>query len=95
MERNNTPDHSLAKDIRRAWGNVLIGYFKFNVPQVTSCEIAENGNLIINGNEYKFDVGDYTGHSDKYVFFNPVNGRLTIESNNAKKVYKFEVDFLD
>lgn len=95
MERNNTPDLSLVKDIKRAWGNVLIGYFKFNVPQVTSCEIAENGDLIINGNEYKFDVQDYTGHSERYVFFNPVNGRLVIEYNGNKKVYKFEVDFLD
>ena len=95
MVSNNSPDHSLAKDIKRAWGNVLIGYFKFNVPQVTSCELSENANLIINGNEYKFDVGDYTGHAERYVFFNPVNGRLTIEANGTHKVYKFEVDFLD
>ena len=95
MGNNSSPDHSLAKDVKRAWGNVLIGYFKFNVPQVTSCELTEEANLIINGNEYKFDVGDYTGHSERYVFFNPVNGRLTIEASDIKKVYKFEVDFLD
>lgn len=94
-ERSNTPDLSLARDIKRAWGNVLIGYFKFNVPQISSCDIADNGNLIINGNEYKFDVQDYTGHAEKYVFFNPVNGRLVIESSGNKKVYKFEVGFLE
>jgi len=95
MVKSNTPDHSLARDVKRAWGNVLIGYFKFNVPQVTSCELTEEANLIINGNEYKFDVGDYSGHSERYVFFNPINGRLVIESAGIKKTYKFEVDFLD
>jgi hypothetical protein len=95
MVKNSTPDHSLVKDIKRAWGNCLIGYFKFNVPQVTSCELTNDCNLVINGNEYKFDVQDYTGCAEKYVFFNPVSGRLVIESNGISKVYKFEVDFLE
>jgi hypothetical protein len=50
---------------------------------------------VLNNQEYKFDVSDYTGHSERYVFFNPINGRLLLESNGKKKVYKFEVSLFD
>jgi hypothetical protein len=70
-------------------------FFSLNVEQITSCEVLPNTNLSINGKEYLFDVSDYRGHSERYVFFNPVSGRLVVEANGVKKIYKFEVSLFD
>ena len=95
MVKSNTPDHSLVKEIKRSWGNCICMFLKFNVPQITSCEVTQDGDLILNDNHYKFDVSDYTGNAERYVFFNPTNGRLVIEYLDKKMVYKFEVEFLE
>jgi len=87
--------HSLINEYRRSWGNALRLFFALNIERITSAEFDDNLDLIINGELYKFDVGDYTGHADKYIFFNPINGRLVIESNGVKKIYKFEVSLFD
>ena len=93
--KNNTPTHSLILDYKKSWANCICSYFQFNIEQITDCQVDDNGDLVINNVLYKFDVSDYTGHSDKYVFFNPTNGRLLMESNGIKKILKFEVDLLD
>jgi|LauGreDrversion4_2_1035121.scaffolds.fasta_scaffold904559_2 hypothetical protein len=95
MEVESMPHHSLVNEYRRSWGNALCIFFSLNVEQITSCEVLPNTNLLINGKEYVFDVSDYRGHSERYVFFNPVNGRLVVEANGVKKVYKFEVSLFD
>jgi hypothetical protein len=40
-------------------------------------------------------VSDYTGCTERYIFFNPSSGRLVLQGNNVKKIYKLEVNLLD
>ena len=95
MEAESTPNLSLVREYKRNWGNTICLFFNLNIEQITSAELDENLNLVLNNQEYKFDVSDYTGHSERYVFFNPINGRLLLESNGKRKVYKFEVSLFD
>lgn len=95
MEVVSTPNLSLVKEYKRSWGNAICLFFQLNVEQITSANLDEQLNLILNNQVYKFDVSEYTGHSDKYVFFNPVSGRLLVESNGKQKIYKFEVSLFD
>lgn len=95
METESTHIHSLIKTHKKAWGQCLCAFFRLNIPQINLCDVTEDGNLIINGKVYKLDVSDYTGSEERYVFFNPQNGRIFIESNNIKKIYKFEVKLFD
>jgi len=46
---------------------------------------------------FKLDISDYTGLIEDlgYIFFNPSSGRLLIEKNRTRKVYKLEVNLLD
>lgn len=90
-----TLTNSLINESKKAWGHCLCAFFKFNVEQIKDCFVNDNFNLVINGNEYKFDVSEYTGSEERYVFFNPVSGRLYIEANGIKKIYKFEVALFD
>lgn len=95
MEAVSTHSLSLVKEHKRSWGNVICLFFQLNVEQITSANLDEQLNLILNSQVYKFDVSEYTGHSDRYVFFNPVSGRLLVESNGKQKIYKFEVSLFD
>lgn len=87
--------HSLIRDRKVAFANLVRAYLKFNVPSVTQCEVLEDGNLQLNNAEYKFDVDDYTGGSERYVFMNTRSGRIVIEKGNVNKVYKVDVDLID
>ena len=53
--------------------------------------------LSINDTIFKVDISDYTGIEGGfgYIFFNPSSGRLVIEKDNVRKIYKVEVDLLD
>jgi hypothetical protein len=70
-------------------------FLKFNVSDALNVVVEKEGDISINGNYYKFDVSDYTGKTDQYIFFNPSSGRLVIEGKGVSKVYKLEVDLLD
>ena len=98
-EKNNSPIHSLIRDRKLAFANLVRAYLKFNVASATKIDVVESDNLdvfiFINDNQYKFDVSDYTGCADQYIFFNPSNGRLVIEGKGVQKIYKLEVDLLD
>lgn len=91
--------NSLIRERKHAFANLVRAYLRFNVPQATSVEVLLSDeyevHILINGNPYKFDVSDYTGHEERYIFFNPASGRLVIENNNVSKVYKLEVNLLD
>lgn len=98
-EENYSPIHSLIKDRKMAFANLVRAYLKFNVPSARKVDIVESENrdvfIAINDNVFKFDVSDYTGSEDQYIFFNPSNGRLVIESGDVKKVFKLEVNLVD
>jgi hypothetical protein len=74
-------------------------YLKFNVSSALKVEILESENrdvmIMINGNIYKFDVADYTGSADNYIFYNPQSGRIVIEGKGVSKVYKLDVNLMD
>lgn len=100
MERNNSPIHSLIRDRKLAFANLVRAYLRFNVASAKTVAIAQSEDndvfIIINSNQFKFDISDYTGYDpDGYIFYNPSNGRLVIEKGNVKKVYKLEVNLLD
>lgn len=100
MERNNSPIHSLIRDRKLAFANLVRAYLRFNVSSAEKVEVAETFDrdvvIIINDKVFKFDVTDYTGNDpDGYIFFNPSNGRLVIENRSVQKVYKLEVNLLD
>lgn len=94
-EKSNTPIHSLILDRKKAFANLVRAYLRFNVSDALNIVVEKDGNISINGNLYKFDVSDYTGCTENYIFFNPSSGRLVIQGKNVSKVYKLEVDLLD
>ena len=96
-EQNNLPTHSLIRDRRKAFAELIRAFLKFNVPSAKKIEVHPNGSLTINNHLYKVDISDFTGIDDSlgYVFFNPSNGRLYIEKDNVNKIYKLEVDLMD
>ena len=94
-EKSNSPIHSLILDRKVAFANLVRAYLRFNVSDALNIVVEKDGNISINGKYYKFDVSDYTGCTDQYIFFNPSSGRLVIEGNGVSKVYKLEVDLLD
>lgn len=86
---------SLIKERQKSFANLIRMFLKLNVPQITSCEVTEEANLILNGTEYHLDVDDYRGRKDAYVFYNTSNGRIYIERNGKGKAYKLEVSLFD
>jgi len=94
-EKGNTPIHSLILDRKKAFANLVRAYLRFNVSDALNIVVEKDGNISINGKLYKFDVSDYTGCTENYIFFNPSSGRLVIQGKNVSKVYKLEVDLLD
>ena len=86
---------SLILTRKRSFAELVRMYLKLNVPQITSCEVTDDANLILNGTEYRFDVNDYMGRSEAYVFYNTNNGRIFIERNGKGKAYKLEVSLFD
>lgn len=97
--KNNTPIHSLIRDRKIAFANLVRAYLKFNVSDALKIDVVESENkdvfISINDNIYKFDVSDYTGCSENYIFLNPSSGRIVIEGKGVQKVYKLDVDLLD
>ena len=94
-ERNNSHIHSLIIDRKIAFANLVRAYLRFNVSSATNVVVEKDGSISINGKLYKFDVSDYTGCTERYIFYNPSSGRLAIQGNNNTKIYKIEVDLLD
>lgn len=97
--KSSTPIHSLIRDRKMAFANLVRAYLKFNVSDALKIDVVESENrdvfISINDNIYKFDVSDYTGCSENYIFLNPSSGRIVIEGKGVQKVYKLEVDLLD
>lgn len=95
METKDSHIHSLILDRKKAFANLVRAYLRFNVSDALNIVVEKDGNITINGNYYKFDVSDYTGCTENYIFFNPSSGRILIQKDNVKKIYKLEVDLLD
>lgn len=72
---------------------MIRAYIKFNLTD--DVEVIDYNVIKIKGKDYKVDITDYTGISERYIFFNPSNGRMVIENGGRRKVYKFEVGLLD
>ncbi len=87
--------YSLIKDRKKAFAELVRAYLKFNVASATDIIVNEEGDISINGTLFKFDVSDYTGKTEAYIFYNPSNGRMVIENKSVKKIYKLEVDLVD
>ena len=94
-ESQDSPIHSLILDRKKAFAELVRAYLRFNVSDALNIIVEKDGNISINGNYYKFDVSDYTGCTDNYIFLNPSSGRLVVQGKNVSKVYKLEVDLLD
>ena len=94
-ETNGSPTNSLILERKLAFANLVRAYLKFNVSDALNIVVEKQGDLTINGNYYKFDVSDYTGCTANYIFLNPSSGRMVIQKNNVKKIYKLEVGLYD
>lgn len=90
-----TNKHSMVKERKVAFANLISMYFRLNISSITSTDVTEDGNLVLNNQEYKLDVSDYTGYSDKYVFYNPTNGRIVVDINNKRKTYQLDVGLIE
>lgn len=95
METKNSPIHSLILERKKSFANLVRAYLRFNVSDALNIVVEDDGNISINGNYYKFDVSDYTGCTPNYIFLNPSSGRILIQKDGVKKIYKLEVDLLD
>ena len=98
-EKSSMPIHSLIRDRKMAFANLVRAYLKFNVSDALKIDVVESENrdvfISINDNIYKFDVSDYTGCSENYIFLNPSSGRIVIEGKGVQKIYKLDVDLFD
>ena len=94
-ETKDSRTNSLILERKVAFANLVRAYLKFNVSDALNIVVEEDGNISINGNYYKFDVSDYTGCTENYIFFNPSSGRILIQKNSVKKIYKLEVGLYD
>ena len=86
---------SLIKTRHKSFAELIRMFLKLNVPQITTCEVTDEANLVLNGTEYHLDVDDYRGVKDAYVFYNTSNGRIYIERSGKGKAYKLEVSLFD
>lgn len=93
--KKSSPIHSLILDRKVAFANLVRAYLRFNVSDALNITVEKDGNISINGNYYKFDVSDYTGKTENYIFFNPSSGRIVVEGKGVSKVYKVDVNLLD
>ena len=91
----NNFSNSLVIERKKAFANLVRAYLRFNVSDALNIVVEDDGNISINGNYYKFDVSDYTGCTPNYIFLNPSSGRILIQKDGVKKIYKLEVDLLD
>lgn len=71
---------------------MIRAYLKFNIASAKNVEVISWNAMRINGKEFKVDITDYTGSADNYIFLNPSNGRMVIETKGVQKIYKFEVE---
>lgn len=71
---------------------MIRAYLKFNIASAKEVEVISWNAMLINGKEFKVDITDYTGSADNYIFLNPSNGRMVIETKGVQKIYKFEVE---
>ena len=94
-ETKDSRTNSLILERKVAFANLVRAYLKFNVSDALKIVVEEDGNISINGNYYKFDVSDYTGCTENYVFLNPSSGRMLIQKDNVKKIYKLDVNLYD
>lgn len=94
-ETKDSRTNSLILERKVAFANLVRAYLKFNVSDALNIVVEEDGNLSINGNYYKFDVSDYTGCTENYVFLNPSSGRMLIQKDDVKKIYKLDVNLYD
>ncbi len=86
-------ERSWAEAYRQSWCEMIRAYIKFNLTD--DVEVISYDRIKIKGKEYKVDITNYTGVEEKYIFFNPSNGRMVIENGGRQKVYKFEVGIVD
>ena len=96
-ETKDTLTHSLILSRKIAFAELIRAYLRFNVSSAKEIHVTVNGDITINQSLFKLDISDYTGLIEDlgYIFFNPSSGRLLIEKNSVKKIYKLEVDLLD
>jgi len=94
-ETKDSRMNSLILERKLAFANLVRAYLKFNVSDALNIVVEEEGNISINGNYYKFDVSDYTGCTENYIFLNPSSGRMLIQKDNVKKIYKLDVHLYD
>ena len=71
---------------------MIRAYLKFNIASAKEVEVLDWNKMLINSKEFKVDITDYTGSADNYIFLNPSNGRMVIETKGVQKIYKFEVE---
>ena len=83
---------SWSEAYRKSWCEMIRAYLKFNIPSAKEVEVIDWNKMSINGKEFKVDITDYTRNSENYIFLNPSNGRMVIETKGVQKVYKFEVE---
>jgi len=83
---------SWSEAYRKSWCEMIRAYLKFNIASAKEVEVLDWNKMLINGKEFKVDITDYTGNSANYIFLNPSNGRMVIETKGVQKIYKFEVE---
>jgi len=87
--------YSLVQTRKKSFAELIRAYLKMNIEQITSVELTEENNLMLNGTEYYLDINDFTGNRDAYIFYNTSSGRIYIERNGKGKAYKLEVNLFD
>ena len=87
---------SIVEQRKKSFAELVRAFLILNVSNLTSVAVTATNGLNINGVDYKLDVDDYTGtDGEPYVFYNTSSGRIVIERNGKRVVYKLEVELMD
>jgi len=84
--------NSWSEAYRKSWCEMIRAYLRFNIASAKEVEVLDWNKILITAKDSKVDITDYTGSSENYIFLNPSNGRMVIETRGVQKIYKFEVE---
>ena len=79
---------------KKNWLYLLCLYLESNYEKIKSAEVVDDSNVLINSDNFRVDVNEYTGPSENYIFFNTTSGRIVIQRGDKLVIDRLEVSLV-
>jgi hypothetical protein len=76
---------------KKNWMYFLCLYLENNYDKIKSANVIDDCHIMLNDDEFKVDVNEYTGSEENYIFFNASSGRICIQRKDRLVVDRLEV----